>query len=139
MFNLREQLVSAGVVSPEEAKKAEQRPKKVKPKNRGLGESDYVKKLRSCGKGEQYQKIAKWVKLNRLDRGGKTDKAEKFYFTSHDKRATWLLIENETAEAVKSGNAVVMAYMSHQGMAHAIMPKEIAQDVGTLFPDWICR
>jgi hypothetical protein len=30
-----------------------------------------------------------------------------------------------------------MAFMSHYGMAHAIVPKDIAEDVGELFPDWI--
>lgn len=133
MLNLREQMVKAGMVSEQAAKRAMERP--AKPKR--AQENQYVRQLRGCSKNEQYQKIAKWVKINRLDRSTDLAKAQKFYFGSQDGRAAWLTVDEISISALQSGEAVIMAFMSNQGLAHAVMPKEIARDVAVIFPDWI--
>ena len=141
MLNLRDQLVKAGVVSEAAAKNAEKKTSHPKKSRRpaAAGENEHVRKLRGCSKGEQYQKIAKWVRLNRLDKGVNLAEAEKFYFKAEKDTASWLTIEKSTIEAIRAGKAVVMAFMSNQGLAHAVMPADIARDVGAVFPEWIRR
>lgn len=98
-----------------------------------------IKELKAAPKSEQYDAIRNWVKRNRLDKEGglPSDDAERFHFTRIEGSITWLTISPEQKEQIKKGEAGIIAFMSHHGESHALVPKALAQDVGTIRPEWV--
>lgn len=149
MFDLKAKLLAKGLVTKEQidkvtaSKKREPQPSASK---NDLGSDDFLAKerkraldsLKSQSKGEQYVTIRKWVDLNRLDKATHVSlDCEKFFLTSKDNQVTWLTLRNDVIEAIKLGRAGVIAYMSNHGLTHAVVPRDIAEDVGEVFPDWL--
>lgn len=132
MLSLKDLLINAGAVTEEQAR-AHTTNEKLKRSN------PYVKKLLSLNKGEQYALIRSWVSRNRLDKRtlSSEESVEKFFFTNTSEQPVSLTIETSVVGKLKSGEACIMAYMSHQGLAHCIIPEEIAKDVAVIFPEWI--
>jgi hypothetical protein len=120
MLDLKSKLLAAGLVTEAQV----ERSKIKRPPN----------KLKGLGKAEQYELIRLWVGRNRLDKGlGE----EKFFFEKADKSVSWLSLEVETVQKIQSGDAGLVAFMSNNGLAHAVLPREIAQDIVEIFPDWL--
>jgi uncharacterized protein YaiL (DUF2058 family) len=147
MFDLKAKLLAKGLVTPEQVEKIalEKRQESLNqtlPKESG----DFLTKerqrilenLKNLPKSEQYVTIRKWVDINRLDKSSVhlTD-GEKFFIPTKDNQVTWLLLSSAVLEAIKNGAAGVIAYMSNHGLTHAVVPRDIAEDVEQIFPDWL--
>jgi len=133
MFNLKEQLLNAGLVTKEQASEPNKSKTKINVK------SSYATKLKSLGRGEQYALIRKWVAKNRLDKtyNTKLEDQERYYFNSGEDKASWLNLNPEVIVELKNKKASVMAFMSNQGLAHCVISEDIAKDVAEVFPEWV--
>jgi hypothetical protein len=38
---------------------------------------------------------------------------------------------------IACGKAGVISYMSNHGLTHAVVPRDIAEDIGEVFPEWL--
>lgn len=134
MFDLKAQLLKKGLVTKEQAERATNKPaQKLRQEERAK-----LNQLKTKTKTDQYSTIRKWVDLNRLDKPEQVSlDDEKFFFSTKDEQVSWLTLKKEVVEQIKSGQAGVIAYMSHYGLTHAVVKRDIAQDVGELFPDWL--
>ena len=143
MLDLKAQLLKAGLVTQEQVDNLHA-PKKKAPKADTF-ESDQRRKalgdLKALSKTEQYDVIRRWVTRNRLDKVGglPSEQAQKYFFQKPSGLVTWLTLEPDILEKIASGQAGIMAYMSHNGIAHSVMPKDIVEDVGEVFPDWVIK
>lgn len=155
MLSLKSLLVDAGVISSqqadavEEKKKAEQKAARearaAKKKQHGAPQqvkapvaSSHQEKLKKLPKVDQYAMIRKWVDLNRLDKNRLVHESfEKYFFQKDDETVGWLSLEKPVIEQINNGSAAIMTYMSNNGLSNAVVPKEIAVDVQTVFPHWI--
>lgn len=135
MFDLKAQLLKKGLITKEQADKATKKPREDKFLQ---VEKAKMAELKAKSKGEQYQTIRKWVELNRLDRPEQVSlDDEKFFFSGKDEQISWLTLKKDVVEQIKLGQAGVIAFMSHHGLSHAVVKRDIAQDVGDIFPDWL--
>lgn len=121
MLDLKSKLLAAGLVTEAQVERVE----KKRPPNKLIGIS----------KSEQYELIRLWVTRNRLDKNMGT---EKFFFEKPDKSVSWLSLESDILLKVQAGHAGLVAFMSNSGLAHAVVPRDIAEDIVEVFPDW-CR
>lgn len=135
MLDLKSLLVNAGLTpTAPKANKAKTKPAPVRKPTA----SSHAEKLKLMGKPEQYTLIRKWVNINRLDKARLLDDgSEKFYFHKEDNSITWLSLDKGTVEKINSGEAAIISYMSNSGLSHAVVPREIAEDIRHVFPAWI--
>lgn len=142
MFDLKAKLLEKGLVTKEQVAKAQEDQKKSSQKHLekdfvGLDRKRALSQLQAQTKAEQYITIRKWVDINRLDKpqlAGLDD--EKFFFQASD-QVTWLTLKKDVMEAITKGDAGIIAYMSNHGLTHAVVGRDIAEDVGQVFPDWL--
>ena len=148
MFDLKAKLLNIGLVTKEQVQKVEkekirQQKEAVAKPVKSIGDFQTLDRekslttLKSLKKAEQYITIRKWVEINRLDKpfhGGL--ECEKFFIPSAD-QVTWLTLKKEIIEQIKDGNAGVVGFMSNYGYAHAVVPRDIAEDIGEVFPEWL--
>lgn len=120
MLDLKSKLLAAGLVTEKQIERS-----KVKRA---------PNKLKGMPKAEQYELIRLWVTRNRLDKGIGT---EKFFFEKADKSVSWLSLEQPVVEHINTGDAGLVAFMSNSGLAHAVVPRDIAEDIIEVFPDWL--
>lgn len=145
MFDLKAKLLAKGLVTKEQVDKVTAE-KKPTSSRKAHVDDDFLTKdrkralqsLKAQTKSEQYLTIRKWVDLNRLDKSSHSIlDCEKFFITSKDNQVTWITIHKDVIESIKQGNAGVIAYMSNHGLTHAVVPRDIAEDVGEVFPEWL--
>lgn len=145
MFDLKAKLLAKGLVTEQQVEKItrEKKQENLKATSKTI---DYVSKervrilenLKALPKGEQYVTIRKWVDINRLDKSlASVLDGEKFFITAKDNQVTWLTLPSSIIEAIQKGEAGVIAYMSNHGLTHAVVPRDIAEDVGQIFPEWL--
>lgn len=167
MLDLKSKLLAAGVVTEKQVKKVEEaearkreRKSRHKKSNQkptgarseagskpasGLDEKALwqrrVGKLQKAPKSEQYATIRGWVERVRLDsvKSVGSEDAERFHFTKADERITWITIEPDTRDALKKGEAGIIAFMSHSGLSHCVVPRDLALDVHQIRPEWLRR
>src|SRR5690606_28765669 len=48
-----------------------------------------------------------------------------------------LYLRAETTTALRQGTAAISAFMSHHGLAHCVLPKDIALGIAEVFPLWL--
>lgn len=146
MFDLKAKLLAKGLVTKEQVEKIDAEKVEAKSSHKRRQNTDFLTKERKLvldnllaqNKAEQYLIIRKWVDVNRLDKGLlNLDASEKFFITAKDNSVSWLSLNSDVIEAIKNGSAGVIAYMSNHGLTHAVVPREIAEDVGAVFPDWL--
>lgn len=139
MLNLKDQLLKKGLVTKAQVEKIEkEQNSKNHPKSFDeFNQEKALEKLKSQNKAEKYATIRKWVDLNRLDKSQKMLEGEKFFFETIEKEISWLTLDLELIKDIKEGKAAIIAYMSHHGLTHAVIGKEIASDIAQIFPDWI--
>jgi uncharacterized protein YaiL (DUF2058 family) len=143
MFDLKAKLLAKGLVTKEQVEKASiktEEKKNTKDNTYFVGKEreKALNTLRSQSKSEQYTTIRKWVDLNRLDKASHISiDCEKFFLNINDNQVTWLTLKKKVIEEIKLGNAAIIAYMSNHGFTHAVVPRDIAEDVGVFFPDWV--
>ena len=142
MFDLKAKLLAQGLVTKEQVNKVET--EKARPKTKpnedfvAFDRSKALGQLQAAQKSEQYNIIRKWVDINRLDKPALISlDCEKFFINTKDQQVTWLTLPHEVLNKITSGDAGVIAYMSNHGLTHAVVPREIAEDVGEVFPEWL--
>jgi len=142
MFDLKAKLLAQGLVSKEQVSKIEAEKVKTHTKpQKDFASAERQKalaQLKAASKSEQYTLIRKWVDINRLDKPTTISlDCEKFFINTKDQQVTWLSLSKEIIQEITSGKAGVISYMSNYGLTHAVVPREIAEDVGEVFPDWL--
>ena len=159
MLDLKAKLLQAGLVTKdqvdkveeEQQRKAEQRRARQRggkrgkggAANAGLDEAERwrkrVAKLAQAPKSEQYDVIRGWVDRCRLDpaKGLPSEEAERFHFPKEDGSIGWLTLEPPVLEKLKTGDAGVIAYMSHSGLRFCVVPSDAARDVQVVRPQWL--
>lgn len=98
-----------------------------------------MEQLKAAGKSEQYDAIRAWVQRARIDavKAVPTDAAERFHFARYDSGIASLVLEPEIKTRVIGGEAGISAYMSHNGLAHCVVPRDVAMDIAALRPEWV--
>lgn len=158
MLDLKAKLLQAGLVTEEqvhrvEAEEQASRDRRREKRSQGKGRTGSgapppseaerwqrrVAGLRDAPKAEQYETIRGWVQRTRLDpvKGLPSDGADRFHFARHDGHISWLTLEPEVKAALVEGRAGIIAFMSHNGLAHCVVPRDVAQDVGTVRAEWV--
>ncbi len=145
MFDLKAKLLAKGLVTEQQVEKITREKKREHLKATPKENSGYLSKerakildnLKALPKSEQYVAIRKWVDINRLDKLVVSVDCEKFFITTKDNQVTWLTLPTSILEAIQKGEAGVIAYMSNHGLTHAVVPRDIAEDIGQIFPEWL--
>src|SRR3989338_6384240 len=119
MLDLKSQLLAAGLVTQSEVERAENK----RPPN----------KLKGLSKAEQYDLIRLWVTRHLLDKRLGT---EKYFFEKPGSAVSWLSLETEVIARIQAGDAGIVAFMSNSGLAHTVVPRDIAEDIVEVFPEW---
>ncbi|MBL4635725.1 MAG: hypothetical protein JKY56_17825 [Kofleriaceae bacterium] len=99
-----------------------------------------VETLKSLNKGEAYVRIRKVVEHSRLDDKEQTIPGvddQTFNFVTAQGRISKLYVTVKTAKSLSDGNAAICAFMSHHGLSHCVLPKDIALDFAQVFPLWL--
>lgn len=141
MFDLKAKLLAQGFVTKEQIEKVDQKAKRSQEPvdNFELRErKKALLQLKSLNKNEQYVTIRKWVDMNRLDKEayGLSDQ-ERFFISTKENQVSWLTLATSVVEKITNGKAGVISYMSNHGLVHAVVPRDIAEDVGQIFPEWL--
>ncbi|MEE9383260.1 MAG: hypothetical protein V3V08_07585 [Nannocystaceae bacterium] len=149
MLDLKAKLAAAGVVTPEQIEKVEAqqaRRRRGDSSRRRRAEEGRARRLvdidglRNVGKGEAYHQIRKLVEKHRLDAHPSavpTAEAQPFGFTTSKGGLRQLLLEPSVHAAVVEGRAAISAYVSDNGVAHCVLPTQMALDLAELFPLWL--
>lgn len=95
--------------------------------------------LKEAGKSEQYEAIRSWVQRSRIDavRAIPTEAAERFHFARHDEGIASLTLEPEVKAKILDGSAGICVFMSNNGLAHCVVPRDVALDIGAVRPEWV--
>lgn len=98
-----------------------------------------LEQLQAAGKSEQYDAIRAWVQRSRIDavKAIPTEEAQRFHFARHDTGIASLVLEPEIKTQIVGGDAAISAYMSHNGMAHCVVPRDVAMDIAAIRPEWV--
>lgn len=90
-------------------------------------------------KGEAYDAIRRAVEAHRLDpaHGIPGEHATPFHFSTATGQLSRLTLEPQAHTALTEGQAGLIAFMSHHGLAHCVVPRPLAEAVHELFPLWL--
>lgn len=148
MLDLKAKLAAAGLVTQEQIAAAER--KKAGKKGPAAGErppaapakprSGFdVPALKKAGKAEIYEAVRRVVDRTRLDpaAGLPGERAEAFHFTTQAGQLSRLVLEPEVRDQVVGGEAGIVAYMGHHGLAHCVVPRVVAEDLAEFMPLWL--
>ena len=151
MLDLKAKLAAAGLVSQADIAASERKqkppgkpgggkpahpakPAKPEPPKSGLD----MPALRKANKGEAYDAIRRAVDRQRLDAGvAPPADAEPFHFTTARGQLSRLVLAPAIHRQLQSGEVGISAFMSHHGLAHAVVPRPLAEAVAELFPYWL--
>ncbi len=154
MLDLKAKLAAAGLVTQEQIAAAERqkaakkqpraegkppgKPAEARPPARPRSGFD-VPALKKAGKAEIYEAVRRAVERSRLDPVGALpgERAEAFHFTTQTGQLGRLTLEPEIREQVIGGEAGIIAYMSHHGLAHCVVPRVVAEDLAEFMPLWL--
>lgn len=146
MLDLKAKLAAAGLVTQEQIAAAERKKGPKKPaEGRGPAaparpRSGFdVPALKKAGKGEIYEAVRRVVDRARLDPVGglPSERAEAFHFTTQTGQLSRLTLEPELRDQLAAGEAGLIAYMSHHGLAHCVVPRIVAEDLAQFMPLWL--
>ncbi len=93
--------------------------------------------LKLAGKSEQYEAVRGWVMKDRLDNKQITEAAVRFHYVKDDGAVAHLTVEPEVQLQLTQGSAALVAFMGYNGIEHAVVPKDVADDVRVVRPDWL--
>lgn len=95
--------------------------------------------LLKAGKGAAYDAIRRAVDRARLDAllAIPGEQAEAFHFTTAAGQLSRLMLEPAVRTALADGTAGIVAFMSHHGLAHCVVPRPLADDIFRIFPLWL--
>ena len=92
---------------------------------------------KTAGKSEQYEAVRGWVLRDRLDNRQITEAATRFHFAKDDGAVAHLTVEPDVRARLVEGSAAVVCFMGYNGLEHAVVPKDVADDVRTVKPEWL--
>ena len=95
--------------------------------------------LQKAGKGAAYDTIRRVIERARLDpmHAIPGEQAEAFHFTTASGLLSRLMLEPGARAQLGDGSAGMVAFMSHHGLAHCVVPRVLAEDIARLFPFWL--
>jgi uncharacterized protein YaiL (DUF2058 family) len=93
--------------------------------------------LRAAGKSEQYEAVRGWVMKDRLDNRQISEAAVRFHFVKDDGAVAHLTVEPDVQQRLVDGSAAVVLFMGYNGLEHAVVPKDVADDVRVVKPEWL--
>lgn len=98
-----------------------------------------VPALQKAGKGAAYDAIRRLIERARVDPllAIPGEQAEAFHFTTASGQLSRLMLEPEARTQLGDGSAGIVAFMSHHGLAHCVVPRVVAEDIARLFPYWL--
>ncbi len=101
--------------------------------------ADRLLVLSKAEKSLQYDVIRTWVKEARLDPVRPTfdEELERFAFQKVDGAISFLSVPRAVEGQLRIGEAGLVAFMSHHGLTHAVVPRSVALDIHSLFPLWL--
>ncbi len=153
MLDLRAKLAQAGVVSDDDVKRVEhaiedRRTKKKGGAQPGRGNGgrgaqvtpeQLAQQLAGKPKGIIYETTRQWVDAMRLDTAHAvpSDDARPIHFAKESGQIGKLILEPDVHDALSQGQAGIVAYMSHHGLAHAVVPKDTALAIAAVMPTWL--
>jgi len=153
MLDLKAQLAAAGLVTKEEVEAAEAKARNSRRPSKRSGTSGKrggprgktVRKgldraaLTAAGKGERYEMVRRAVTTQRLDSSGPIPSAESepFHFAGAGGAVGRVFVEARLRARLEAGTAAIVGYMSNHGLAHAVVPAELARDIAAVFPEWL--
>lgn len=144
MLDLKAKLAAAGLVTQEQiaANERKDRNKKppAQPKTPPAPKSGLdVASLKKAGKSELYDLTRRVVDRTRLDTAGAlpSERAEAFHFTNQSGGLARLTLEPDITAQLVDGRAGIVAYMSHHGLAHCVVPRVVAEDLAAVVPHWL--
>ena len=184
MFDLKEQMLKAGLVTENQVQKVEEQQKQRKQKRKAPRKNEQggsskkysgqkrkkippskdrssrargpkkeqsfeeierrqwqkrLFRLKKSPKKEIYEVTRNWVERNRLDpvKGLPAESATRFYFTRADGSIASLMLEPDVTQALSKGEAGIVTFMSHHGVNHAVVTKDLALDMGYIVPLWL--
>ena len=153
MLDLKAQLAAAGLVTKEQIEAVEaksrrsSKPKSTKSRGRrakggkgGKGSTGLdPAALAAAGKGERYEMIRRAVNASRLDSAGPIPSAdsEPFHFLRDGGAVGRVFVEAPLRARLEGGKAVIVAYMSNHGLAHAVVPVALGRGIAEVFPEWL--
>ncbi|MCA9713205.1 MAG: DUF2058 family protein [Myxococcales bacterium] len=149
-------LAAAGLVSKDEAEAAAAQKRAQKPAERPTqapasprpaaskpagpgGLAGDIERLKRAGKAERYETVRQWVTRRRLDAASPIpgEHSEPFHFTTAQGQLARLYLEADARGQVIDGQAGIIAYMSNHGIAHAVLPRELAEAIYQVIPLWL--
>lgn len=150
MLDLKAKLAAAGLVTKEQIAAAERkdrarkppagdRPAKPPAKPSAPKSGLDVAALKKAGKSELYEAVRRVVDRARLDVAGAlpSEHAAAFHFTTQTGSLARLTLEPEVSAQVVDGQAGIVAYMSHHGLAHCVVPRIVAEDLAAVVAPWL--
>lgn len=165
MLDLKAKLAAAGLVSAADIAAAERKPGPAGPRSTGPRGHDPkaspargnpqpkpqqkpqqkprplldIAALQRGNKGEAYDAIRRVVEQQRLDpaHGIPGEHAEPFHFSTATGQLSRLTLEPAARDALTDGHAGLIAFMSHHGLAHCVVPRPLAESVHAIFPLWL--
>lgn len=156
MLDLKAKLAAAGLVTPAEVAAAERKPgprgantkpgpNKPAPNKPGPNKPAAprsgldIPALQKAGKGAAYDAIRRVIERARLDpmHAIPGEQAEAFHFATASGQLSRLMLEPAARAQLGDGSAGLVAFMSHHGLAHAVVPRALAEDIARLFPLWL--
>jgi hypothetical protein len=126
-------------------KKNSKNPAKQGKKNPSKGRPDYwlgmsADSMKELNRGEAYDRIRKIIDHNRLDDKERLipkDDDQAFNFVAATGSIRRLYLTADTVKSLSEGKSAISAYMSHHGLSHCVVPKELALELAKVFPTWL--
>lgn len=95
--------------------------------------------LKAAPKGDQYEAVRGWVDRHRMD--NKTaipsEEASRFHFARDDGTIGHITLEPDVQQRLAAGEAGIISFMGHNGLEHAVVPADLARDIGFVKPEWL--
>lgn len=95
--------------------------------------------LKAAPKSEQYDAIRGWVVRHRLDDKSAvpSENASRFHFAKGDGTIGHVTLEPEVQQKLAAAEAGIVGFMGYNGVEHAVVPADLARDIGVVKPEWL--
>lgn len=95
--------------------------------------------LKAAPKSEQYDAVRGWVERHRLDdkNAVPSENASRFHFAKDDGTIGHVTLEPEVQQKLAAAEAGIIAFMGYNGVEHAVVPADLAKDIGHVKPEWL--
>ena len=145
MLDLKAKLLAAGLVTADQVKKVEEEqrdgPKKAKAEEEAQRWRKRLDVVKEAGKAEQYETVRGWVERHRIDSktGVPSEGASRHHFARPDGTIGHITLEPDVQAKVAAGEAGIIAFMGHNGVEHAVVPADLARDIGYVKAEWLVK